>query len=77
MTTANEQQVEQVLVVPTALFREVGYFQGFTADVEPYMRTLLDPAWTSYQPRDVMEQNPRVSAAREAVGWGGWAHFVN
>ncbi len=58
MTTANEQQVEQVLVVPTALFREVGYFQGFTADVEPYMRTLLDPAWTSYQPRDVMEQNP-------------------
>ncbi|MFN0052161.1 MAG: phosphoesterase [Planctomycetales bacterium] len=52
------QQVEQVLVVPTLLFREVGYFQGFCTDVEPYLKTLLDPAYISYRPRDQMEADP-------------------
>ncbi len=49
--------VEQVLVVPTLLFHEVGHFQGFHTHVEPYLRTLLDPAHTSYRPRDEMEQD--------------------
>lgn len=50
--------VEQILVVPTSLFHDIGYFQGFTSEVEPYLRTLLDPINTSYQPRDVMEADP-------------------
>jgi predicted NUDIX family phosphoesterase len=52
------QQVEHVLVVPTLLFRELGYFQGFCTDVEPYLKTLLDPAYISFRPRDQMENDP-------------------
>ncbi len=50
--------VERVLVVPTELFRSLGYFQGFSSDVEKYLPTLLDPAHTSYRPRDEMESDP-------------------
>lgn len=56
--TAIATAVEQVLVVPTLLFHEVGYFQGFNPDSERYLKTLLDPAYTSYRPRDTMEQDP-------------------
>jgi predicted NUDIX family phosphoesterase len=52
------QSIEQVLVVPTLLFHEVGYFQGFNTNVEPYLKTLLDPAYVSYRPRDKMEADP-------------------
>ena len=52
------QQVEHVLVVPTLLFREVGYFQGFCTEVDPYLKTLLDPAYISFRPRDQMEIDP-------------------
>jgi predicted NUDIX family phosphoesterase len=52
------EQIEHVLVVPTVLFHEVGYFQGFSTNVEPYLTTLLDPAYVSYRPRDRMEQDP-------------------
>lgn len=51
-------QTEHVLVVPTELFRELGYFQGFSADVDRYRPSLLNPALTSYRSRDEMEQNP-------------------
>ncbi len=55
----NESQpVEQILVVPTLLFHELGYFQGFCADVDRYLKTLLDPAHTSYRPRPEMENDP-------------------
>src|SRR4051794_36964399 len=50
--------VEHVLVVPTLLFHELGYFQGFTENVRPYVRTLFDPAHTSFRPRDQMESDP-------------------
>jgi predicted NUDIX family phosphoesterase len=40
------------------LFREIGYFQGFHDRPEPYLRTLLDPAYTSYRPRDAVEEDP-------------------
>ncbi len=49
--------VEQVLVVPTLLFHEIGHFQGFCSDADRYLKTLLDPAYTSYRPRDEMEQD--------------------
>lgn len=56
--TVSRQQVEHVLVVPTLLFRELGYFQGFTDQTRPYLNTLLDPAHTSYRPRDEVEEDP-------------------
>lgn len=52
------QTVEHVLVVPTLLFHEIGYFQGFCSEVDRYLKLLLDPAHTSYRPRPEMEQDP-------------------
>ena len=49
---------ESVLVVPTELLHQLGYFQGFMPDVEGYLETLLSPAHTSYQPRAAMEADP-------------------
>jgi predicted NUDIX family phosphoesterase len=49
---------EQVLVVPTELFRRLGYFQGFSADADRYLAELLSPKNTSYRPRGEMEENP-------------------
>lgn len=56
--TVSQKQVEHVLVVPTMLFHEIGHFQGFTRHVEPYLKTLFDPAYVSYRPRDEMENDP-------------------
>ena len=59
MSTAPTTSVEQVLVVPTALFHELGKFQGFRAEgVDRYLKTLLDPAYTSYRPRVEVEEDP-------------------
>ncbi|MSR60400.1 MAG: phosphoesterase [Planctomycetaceae bacterium] len=52
------EKVEHVLVVPTLLFHELGHFQGFCTDVGPYLKTLLDPAYISFRPRDKMEADP-------------------
>ena len=49
---------EHVLVVPTGLLHELGYFQGFTADVDRYLAALLGSRNTSYRPRGDMEQDP-------------------
>ena len=49
---------ERVLVVSTELLHRLGYFQGFTADVDRYLEQLLDPAHTSYRPRSEMEEDP-------------------
>jgi predicted NUDIX family phosphoesterase len=53
-----QQSVEHVLVVPTSLFHEIGHFQGFQPDAARYLETLLDPAYTSYRPRDQVEEDP-------------------
>jgi len=58
VTTTDQQQVEHVLVVPTLLFHELGHFQGFCNQNETYLQTLLDPSYTSYRPRDQVEQDP-------------------
>jgi len=55
--TLSRRKVEHVLVVPTLLFHEIGYFQGFTSNVTPYLETLLDPAYTSYRLRDTVEED--------------------
>jgi predicted NUDIX family phosphoesterase len=51
---------EHVLVVPTSVFHALGHFQGFSGagDTDRYLRGLLDPQHTSYQPRSAMEQDP-------------------
>lgn len=49
---------EHVLVVPTELFRGLGYFQGFSTDVDKYFDELLSPEHTSYRPRGEMEEDP-------------------
>ncbi len=49
---------EHILVVPASLFHELGHFQGFCTDVDRYLKPLLSPQNTSYQPRPAMEQDP-------------------
>ena len=51
-------KTEQVMVVKTELFHQLGCFQGFNSDIETYLETLLDPANTCYLPRDQMEDDP-------------------
>ena len=58
MTTETNQTVEHVLCVPTLLFHEIGHFQGFMPDVDRYLTSLLDPQYTSYRPRDEVEEDP-------------------
>ncbi|MCA9036669.1 MAG: phosphoesterase [Planctomycetaceae bacterium] len=50
--------VEHVLVIPTAVFHEVGHFNGFCSDTDRYLKVILDPAHASYRPRPEMEQDP-------------------
>jgi len=49
---------ERVLVIPTELLHKLGYFQGFTADVDRYLEELQSPRHASYRPRGEMEQDP-------------------
>jgi predicted NUDIX family phosphoesterase len=49
---------EKVLVVPTALFRDLGYFQGFSDQVAKYLPRLLEGDQIEYRPRGEMEQDP-------------------
>jgi predicted NUDIX family phosphoesterase len=49
---------EQILVVPTSLFHDLGYFQGFSADVARYLPGLLEGDHVEYRPRGEMEEDP-------------------
>lgn len=49
---------EEVLVVPTLLFHELGYFQGFNANAGPYLKVLLEDARTLFLPRAAAEEDP-------------------
>ena len=53
-----ETRTERVLVVPTALFNKLGYFQGFSSDAREYLAELLSPRHTSFRPRDEVEEDP-------------------
>jgi predicted NUDIX family phosphoesterase len=55
MSTITE---EKILVVPTALFHELGYFQGFTDDIDRYLPRLLEGDQVEYRPRGQMEEDP-------------------
>jgi predicted NUDIX family phosphoesterase len=54
----SQVHTERVLVVPTELFRRLGYFQGFCGEVERYLTDLFSPAHTVYRPRGEVEQDP-------------------
>jgi len=54
----SDVKTERVLVVPTELFRSLGYFQGFCGEVDRYLDTLLSPEHTSYRPRAEVEVDP-------------------
>jgi len=54
----SDAKTERVLVVPTELFRSLGYFQGFCGDVDRYLDTLLATENTSYRPRAEVEVAP-------------------
>jgi len=58
MTVSAAAQTEHVLCVPTLLFHQIGYFQGFLGDVDRHLNTLLDPAFTSFRPRNEVEDDP-------------------
>lgn len=49
---------EDVLVVPARLLREVGYFQGYTTDVERYLAAFFAPGNSGFIPRERAEQDP-------------------
>ncbi len=49
---------ERVLVVPAELLRRLGYFQGFTGEVDRYLAEILSPEHTSYRPRSEVEIDP-------------------
>ena len=50
--------VEHILVIPTAAFHQLGYFQGFSTEISRYLPQMLDPAHVSYRPRPEMEKDP-------------------
>lgn len=52
------EEIEQILVVPTSRFHELGYFQGFCHEPDQYLTDLLNPEFFSYQPRPEMEEDP-------------------
>ena len=49
---------EKVLVFPRSLFEQLGVFQGFSADVDRYLPSILDKKNNSFQPRAHAETNP-------------------
>jgi len=60
VSTASPPNVaeEKVLVVATALFRDLGYFQGFSTEVDRYLPRLLEGNQIEYLPRGRMEEDP-------------------
>jgi predicted NUDIX family phosphoesterase len=49
---------EKVLVVPAALFHELGHFQGFSPEVGRYLPRLLEGDQIAYRARGQMEEDP-------------------
>ncbi len=49
---------EEILVVPRALFDELGAFEGLNLDVDHYLPTLLDPANNHFMDRAAAEVDP-------------------
>ena len=50
--------VEEVLVVPRALFDELGAFEGLSFEADRYLHALLDPRHGRFLPRPAAENDP-------------------
>ncbi len=57
-TRLSAYPVEHILVVPTELFHRLGYFQGFTREIDRYLAELFNPQNISFRPRPEMELDP-------------------
>jgi predicted NUDIX family phosphoesterase len=51
-------QTERVLVVPTDVFKSLGYFQGFSRDAQQHLDALIHPDHAVYRSRGKMETDP-------------------
>ena len=49
---------ERILVVPTSLFHELGYFQGFSREIDRYWPRLVTGDHVEYRARGEMEEDP-------------------
>ncbi|MFO0788036.1 MAG: phosphoesterase [Pirellulales bacterium] len=49
---------ERILVVPTPLFHELGYFQGFSREIDRYWPQLVTGDHVEYRARGEMEEDP-------------------
>jgi predicted NUDIX family phosphoesterase len=49
---------EEVLVVPTAQFHALGYFQGFSSQADRYLTALLQPQHLAFLKRSIAEDDP-------------------
>jgi predicted NUDIX family phosphoesterase len=49
---------ERILVVPTQLFHELGYFQGFSREIDLYWPQLVEGDHVEYRSRGEMEADP-------------------
>ena len=49
---------EHVLVVPAQVFHALGYFQGFSTDINRYREVLLDTKNVQFRPRSKVETDP-------------------
>jgi predicted NUDIX family phosphoesterase len=49
---------EQILVMPAQRLHSLGYFTGFTVEVERYLPALLKREYLSFRPRREMETDP-------------------
>jgi predicted NUDIX family phosphoesterase len=51
---------ENVLVFPRSILERLGVFQGFSADVDRYLPTILDPKNNSFRSRAQAETDPNL-----------------
>ncbi|MEM9184950.1 MAG: phosphoesterase [Planctomycetota bacterium] len=58
MPASPEVAEEQVLVIPTRVFHELGHFEGFSDEIDRYLPHLLECGELSYRPRGAMEADP-------------------
>jgi predicted NUDIX family phosphoesterase len=49
---------ERILVVPTSTFHNLGYFQGFSPEIDRYWPKLVDGDHVEYRARGEMESDP-------------------
>jgi predicted NUDIX family phosphoesterase len=54
----NSIENEMVLVVPSALIKQQGYFQGFTSEVDRYLPFLMRAEAMQFRPRHEVEHDP-------------------